>query len=260
MSQETIYPQDVEFKASVSLESRRLPDPYHYYFENNKLYSFLTNGPVENSTTRNDALEEAEYQAFQKIQKWFVEKEEGMVVWLSPPHSNRPGGDAKIIFSDIVFGLDSRKKLRNRAMCIGLTPDGCVALAKKLGFSEIFSSEELRAFPLFLSQMSSDEFIDILAQYSQKQAQIIKNGEDFAIKEILKANIALGYPALVGPYPGSCGPALQSAFNIMFGNSLNISEAYFDCPKCHMAIPSGHGITVCPHCGARKEDFEGGCD
>jgi len=259
MSRETIYSQDVEFEASVSLETNRIPDPYHYFFKNGKLYSPVTNEPVENSITIYRALNENESSAFQKIQKWFVESEEGMVVWISPPHPER-SPDTKIIFSDIVYELDSGKKLRNRAVRTSLTPNGCVAFARRLGFSGAISAEELRASPLFLDKISPDKFIDILAEYTQKQARIIKSGEDFIIKENLKARIALGYPAPIGPYPSSCGPALQSAFNVMFGNSLNISEAYFDCPKCHKAIPSGRGITTCPHCGAIKEDYNSGCD
>ncbi len=251
MSRETIYSQDVEFEASVSLETNRIPDPYHYFFKNGKLYSPVTNEPVENSIRINSHLDKIEAEAFQKIQKRLVESEEGMVVWISPPHPER-STDTKITFSDIVYELGSGKKLRNRAVCIGLTPNGCVALARQLGFSGAISAEELRASPLFLDQISPDEFVDILAEYTQKQARIIKSGEDFITKENLKARIALGYTAPIGPYPSSCGPALNSAFNIMFSNSLNISEAYFDCPKCHKGIPSGRGITTCPHWGQKR--------
>lgn len=254
MSSETVYSQDIEFKASVSLETNRIPDPYHYFLKNGLLYSPLTDSPVKDSIVRNSHLDKIEDEAFEKIQEWFVKNEEGVVIWVSPPHLER-FTDTKIIFSDIVYGLDSEKKLRNRAVCLGLTPEACVVFARRLGFSGFISSEELRASPLFLDQISPDEFIDILAEYTQKQARIIKNGEDFLIKEALKARMALGYSAPIGPYASSCGPILQSAFNKMFGNSLNISEAYFDCPKCHGAIPSGRGITTCPHCGAKKEDY-----
>ncbi len=65
---------------------------------------------------------------------------------------------------------------------------------------------------------------------------------------------------------GSCGisnqEALQSLrgnkgiFDTVFTNSATANyEASFNCPKCHHSIPSGYGITVCPHCGARKEDY-----
>ena len=65
---------------------------------------------------------------------------------------------------------------------------------------------------------------------------------------------------------GSCGMSNQEAlgnfkenpgiFNTIFANAtISSHESSFNCPKCHKAIPSGLGITVCPHCGARKEDY-----
>jgi len=44
----------------------------------------------------------------------------------------------------------------------------------------------------------------------------------------------------------------------VFGN-LRPTET-FDCPRCEGKIPSGQGITICPHCGARKEDYGTTCD
>jgi hypothetical protein len=66
---------------------------------------------------------------------------------------------------------------------------------------------------------------------------------------------------------GSCGISNQEAlgnfnrnpsiFDTVFANAAISSHEYsFNCPKCHKAIPSGFGITVCPHCGARKEDYK----
>lgn len=65
---------------------------------------------------------------------------------------------------------------------------------------------------------------------------------------------------------GSCGVSNQAAlemfnrspglFNDIFSKAaMSNHEKSFECPKCHKAIPSGLGITVCPHCGARKEDY-----
>lgn len=64
---------------------------------------------------------------------------------------------------------------------------------------------------------------------------------------------------------GSCGISNQEAlgnfkenpgiFDTVFTNAaVSSHENSFICPKCREAIPSGRGITVCPHCGARKED------
>ena len=65
---------------------------------------------------------------------------------------------------------------------------------------------------------------------------------------------------------GSCGVSNQGALEIFKRNpgifnsvftkaTMSTQERSFSCPKCNKAIPSGLGITVCPHCGARKEDY-----
>ena len=65
---------------------------------------------------------------------------------------------------------------------------------------------------------------------------------------------------------GGCGISNQEAlgsfnkspgiFDTVFTSAATPNhESSFICPKCHGAIPSGFGITVCPHCGARKENY-----
>ena len=65
---------------------------------------------------------------------------------------------------------------------------------------------------------------------------------------------------------GSCGISNQEAlgiikrnpgiFNTVFATAaISSQEHSFNCPRCQKVIPSGLGITVCPHCGARKEDY-----
>ena len=65
---------------------------------------------------------------------------------------------------------------------------------------------------------------------------------------------------------GSCGMSNQEAlggfkktsgiFDTVFDNvATSNHESSFDCPRCHKPISSGFGITTCPHCGAKKEDY-----
>lgn len=65
--------------------------------------------------------------------------------------------------------------------------------------------------------------------------------------------VSLGAPTL----RGSCGFSGKIGGEAMTWNGAE--EAYFECPKCQGNIPKGQGITVCPHCGARKEDYKN-CD
>lgn len=256
MSIETIFPQEIEFNASLSLETQRIPDLWHYLFKNGRLYSPVTQRPVEDSITFNNPIEEAELSAFRKIQKWFKESQTGNVVWISP--SNSRDVSTKIIISEIV-DVPPNKRLRNRAICLDLDLQECLILAGRLGVDDDVASDKLISYPIF-PRLSTQELINLMEEYVPRQVNLIKSGEDFFIKERIKAELALGYPVLLGPYASSCASGPTSAFNVMFGDSLNMNEGFFDCPKCHSPIPSGRGITTCPHCGARKGDFNGGCD
>lgn len=76
----------------------------------------------------------------------------------------------------------------------------------------------------------------------------------------------LGYAIqTIGPCGISNTLALQrlsseeGPFNIMF-RQLPAIESSFPCPKCQKPIPSGRGITKCPHCGITKEEVGSKCD
>ncbi len=254
MFKETYYPEKVEFEASVSLESNNLPDPYCYHFLNGKLFSPVTRTFVEDEITRKDAIEEAEYRAFKAIESWFTKNREGTAVWISPGSSAKDDYDAsKIIFSEIIYSPPSGKRLRNRSVRFDWNEQDCLSFAEKIGFTK----GNLRDTPIFLGPEVG--VADILEPYASNIAQLIRDEQDFAFKEKLKSAIANGLSAPMGQFRLSCsrrGPA----FALMCSDSLNLSEGYFDCPRCGRPIPSGRGTTTCPHCGAKKEDYGKSCD
>lgn len=47
--------------------------------------------------------------------------------------------------------------------------------------------------------------------------------------------------------------------NDSFGNIREVVESSFPCPRCGQPIPSGRGITKCPHCGITKEEAGSPC-
>lgn len=253
MFKETYFPEQIEFKASLTLETNRIPDPYHYFFRDGKLLSPVTGEPVENSITRRSPLEESEHRAFQKIQRWFSSSEEGLAVWISPKDSETGYGSTKIIFSDILYDFGFRKMLRNRAICLDWNSNQSLLFARSIGFS----GDDLRESPVFLP--GSVDIADTLAPHAPSQAALIRKGEDFIIKEKLKAELARGWRPPIGPFAPSCGRIPGSAFGVVYADSLNLSEGYFDCPRCKGPIPSGRRITTCPHCGVRKEDCSQSC-
>ena len=245
MFKETYFPEQIEFGASVSLETNRIPDFYLYYFSGGKLISPITNAPVEDEISRRDALEEGELQAFRKIQTWVGRIEEGTSIWISPREPDKGYKVSKIIFSEIVYDLSFRKLLLNRGVCLDWDMNDCLSFARTLGFSE----GELRNSPIFLGRGTS--VADILEPYDPRQAKLIRENEDFEVKERLKAQMARGCRAPVGLYDDGCRKPM-SAFNLMYTDSLS----FFDCPRCDRPIPYGRGITTCPHCGARKENYK----
>lgn len=66
--------------------------------------------------------------------------------------------------------------------------------------------------------------------------------------------IDMGAPVL----RGSCGFSGKIGGEAMTWNGAE--ENYFECPKCQGHIQKGKGITTCPHCGAKKEDYGTKCD
>jgi hypothetical protein len=59
---------------------------------------------------------------------------------------------------------------------------------------------------------------------------------------------------------GSCGFSSRRESKTVT-TWLDSEKKYFQCPGCKGNIESGKGITVCPHCGVRKEDYRANsCD
>ena len=67
--------------------------------------------------------------------------------------------------------------------------------------------------------------------------------------------VSQGAPVLRGScgFSGLGGKAENSTW-------LGAEGEYFECPRCQGKIQSGKGITVCPHCGMKKEDAGNKCD
>lgn len=40
------------------------------------------------------------------------------------------------------------------------------------------------------------------------------------------------------------------------GTAVLFGKEHFDCPRCKGKIELGKGVTTCPHCGAKKEDYK----
>lgn len=255
--------QVVEELSSYFLETRLIPDPY--YFTVNavgQLISPETELPIENSIEKDSPLGFLEYQGFVFLQNWAAKNEEGVAVWISPPHPER-SELTKIIVSEL-FKDSSGKRILNYAIRLNLTTRECLELARNLPLIVPFNKETvdtLRATILFLDLQGRENWLTTLSSRISQSAvwRLIEGGESMLIKEQAKQEAArvikdwIVLERFFGSYPSSCPP--PGAFDTIFRKS-NFVELSFPCPKCEKPIPSGKGITVCPHCGAKKEDFE----
>lgn len=250
MSRETIYPQSVEFRASVVLESRREVDYFEYQIRLGKLYSKVTGSlqPVENSITTRNGTEKIEKKGFDKIQLWAVYSDSGSCVWVSPPA--RSDLSAKAVISEIATDPIDGKILTNRNICFDWDENMFLHFAEYCGRFDIKNGEDLRGKPIFLSNDEKHKLYELLEQLEPLQIKQVQTGDDIRNKEELKAKLASGSHVSTGGHAPSCPP---SPFEVFSGET-------FPCPSCLRPIKKGLGITTCPHCGAKKENYKSACD
>lgn len=104
----------------------------------------------------------------------------------------------------------------------------------------------------------------IIAQKIAPLLKIARTRADFILigalaeREMAKAGWKLNAS---GGCPGVLNSDLLGGnfVNDSFGNAREVMENSFPCPKCGQPIPSGRGITTCPHCGITKEEAGSTC-
>lgn len=269
--------QRIVFLTSLSLETNWVPDTYNFSVVNGKLIYPLTEAPVEEKITQKNLVEIREYLAFQKIQTWATQHEEGIVAWISPPAPEYEYDSGKVIFSEILLDTSGNKQLFNRAILFNWDGQQCLNFASELDPKcKINSFEELRENPIFLTPETSQQLINILMKHTPEQTEMILTGKDIRIKEeIYRAISSLIYQSprnssevylfqqaqrmgLIGEHPASCSSSKTSAFNTMLESSKMMEgekTLNCTCPFCNTrveAVISG-GRIQCPHCGKSAE-------
>lgn len=268
--------QVIEEAASESHETRRLPDPWVYANQDGKLTT-PEGKVVEKIINKNDYLGRTESQAFQKIQGWFNQKNEGVVLWFSPPFpDNQDRPNLKIIISEIITS-GNIKVLFNRAIVLDIDTHAVLNLANDLTENKVEHSELLRSTPLF---PSSEEFLAWFKKLPEitSQAELIENGEDLEIKRetyksLEKIRIQTSTEGgvssyttiyeeadrrgLIGEYAGSCGGG-RTAFATLLENTIPLGGEKIlrcTCPFCHTQVSAtiSGGRIYCPNCSKSAE-------
>lgn len=279
----------VEFLASLSHETKRIPDPYSYSVtDQGEFFSPVGQCLVKDTIgDKTSPLGRLEYQAVLANEQWAASNKEGVSVWISPPKAGIYPS-AKIIVQEIEYE-EGAKKIFNRAIVLDFDEDWCMQFAWNLtSFSRnkpIFRSlDEIRAVPLILD-IHGKNWVDILEKLidTPKVWTMIKNGEDRQYKEMALrqatwvqkeffADSRLSYSEeaklavmhMLGSHGGSCPVVMKkTAFGVFSDSSLSIgssssleSDQYgsleFECPKCKKTNRRSKGqlIPNCQHCNA----------
>ncbi len=273
----------IEDVSAVSHETRRIPDPRILILDNGSILT-LFRDPVDKYIEKASYIGSLEYQAFIKINEWSQVSTEGSEVWFGGKYPRKYPVD-KIDVGTIRYSTDRKTKvLLKRAILLDIDPGVLLNLANqfadRIGLPRYKSDDELRSRPIFCTENELEDFFDVVSQHTDQVAQI-RSGNDLSIKletyqdmddiqnEIPITNtVSHGYvynylrrraeeERMIGDKSESCPTGSQTAFQAFSGSET--IEASFPCPRCLKPIPSGRGITTCPHCGLTKEQAGSTC-
>ncbi|MCL4366748.1 zinc ribbon domain-containing protein [Patescibacteria group bacterium] len=264
--------------SSYVFETRRIPDFYYFVATpEGKLFSPKTGVGIKKQVDRTSLVGQLEGQVFDLIEDWVSDHQQGVIAWVSPPAAGIYPA-SKIIVSN----LDQQsgiKYLYNRAIMLDLDEQDSLQFARDLAqFSEdrpfLSSLDQVRATPLVLKTQGLNWTYLLEELVDNLDLSVIRSSKDIKVKEEALGQIQDYYDQLVTMYGkvdtellidhlamiGAVGenapscPVNWTAFAYMSEHS----KQYFNCPNklCGKPIPKGKGVTICPHCGARKEDFQ----
>lgn len=238
---------------SVHKETNRQPDIYHFVVGDEDLIDPQTGRSIFDFIAQG-----VEWEVAQKLKSWATLNNNGLAVWISPRLEGVYPCN-KIIIHNLAYTLDGKKVVLNSAILFDGELENPEELRKTLftmddspeNFSKIF--EFLKQATTFETQ-NTHHSLELNARYF---AARIKQGVDprLIVEEMQKTGF-------LGKNPISC--RLQQTFSYFLDSrsliSILIKQEFFECPKCKGKIPSGRGITKCPHCGVTKEEVGSRCD
>lgn len=244
-------------------ETRQDADYTYFWVEKDgTLLSPFTKIPITSYMDTLNPPGPTELRAIRQYEHWIRNGGRGVAIWISPPN---PYIFSKISISSLT-SLDGHKVLENRHLVFDEGSSFCLKVANQLlehsnkSRVAFTNTEDLRSSLIFLDTdfekvVSLFENIAIHPRYwvQIKTGSDIQRAEELTI--LLQAN-RNGAQRLKGDFKDSC---FKLTPNQVFTN-LFYFERFFPCPKCKRPIPSGKGITKCPHCSAKKEEFGSSCD
>lgn len=263
--------------ATFHQESHRNIDVYSFILKNRKLYSPTARCFIRNIIVVNNSVGLLEMRAFDEIERWFAENENGVMVWISPQHPIFYPNDSKIVISEI-YRQNNEKRLRNRAIILDYDQREALKFAQALAERSINkpfleSINSVRLTPLMLA---ADGWVDIMKEAIIDPVlwQKIETGHDLVEQEDVLKQSEIVYQHLfqksmdnsivkgfLGGGRGSCpvrmGKGGLSPFEAFSGAS-GASEvcSKIKCPDCGWEPDSDQEkllergeLRSCPDCG-----------
>ncbi len=177
--------------ASLIMETKRVPDPYHFGID---IYGNLLSAAgrkVSNIISRDGYIGRVEGQAFDVIESWVKDNKDKDVIeevmWISPPY---PGTypDMKIIISSLE-NTDQGQSLFNKAIIFDFDEAQSLRFTQALAqFSKNYplraSLEDIRMTPLMLNS-EEPSWLSVVQKLVSNKAvwEYIETGKYFEIKE-----------------------------------------------------------------------------
>lgn len=246
-------------KASALIESRQEPDRYHLLIIDGKLCSPFTRLPVEMYMDTTSEIGFLEYSAFDQVQRWASEREEGLAFWVSGPHERRSNQTKVAVYE--VASLLGEKAVLNRMLLFDIGYDASLEIANKIaekfGYPYRFTNtEEVRANTIFSKlSLKQEQWLPVMGDIitDQRQWKMIEKGEDVLIENQALMWVSQGTAHdHRGDNPLSC-PLFAS--DILSQHSKTLEGRFVkNCGQCGAEIKKvifkGY---KCPRCGGTYE-------
>lgn len=242
----------VELK-SLYRESHGSPDYADFDITDEGIIDPITQTPVRSQLNRNTALYEQEYVAFEALEKWAMQADEKVAVWISPPY---PGEYqlSKITIFKISYDRDTNKHLNSVSISFNDRNFGIISTIP--GYN-VIRPEEIRQNIFIIDENIAEEIYN----------QIKKDGpvdddeiglEDYVslYEEKIKSGVATSEilhewerDSFVGPQSLGCPPHLGFR-DFISSRGRGLESKYVEkCGKCNFPIKKfiSKGY-VCPCC------------
>lgn len=249
-------------------------------------------GRVSELIQVNSELDNKELQATLNLEIWASRKDsqKGLSLWISPPSCVYT--DSRFVIFEknddrircrAVCGKETKEECINianklsdkiyldtevlRSEIIEIKDEGIInnwidSLEQVFGKSQVW--DRIReGKDIEEKQITTKIASEIVNKYSRELRMVNNYYRQILLGAIIEHE-AKSYGYQINP-SGSCGISNITALGMGSDQSFTpfdsffkgnwSTEKYFSCPRCQGKIPSGFGITVCPHCGARKDSY-----